>query len=194
MKYKIQLWILLFIVFGYSTKAEISDSLKYMKRPLSLNIQYAGNLGLVSLGVGKSFMHEKLDVHLIYGYLPKMINGTSVHTFGIKSSYNIAKTRLSDASNVGYYGGLNAFYSIAEKTYLNYPDYYPDGYYNTNAIHSSIFAGTRFNKKVSHPKVKAISLFTEFGTLGYQLWTALSNKHVNVLDILNFSAGITLKL
>ena len=178
----------------FPLQAMPNDSSELTKKPLNIQVQYAGNLGLISVGAGKSYFHDKLSFLIIYGYLPKIINGTNVHTFALKTSCKLAVTKVNSNLNMSYYTGITALYGIARNTYLDYPDYFPDGYYNANAIHASFFFGSRLNFNLIHLKLNTISFFTELGTLDYHIWCALKTKYIGFFDIWNLNVGIAFTL
>ena len=54
-------------------------------RPDAVQIQYAGNYGLMSVGLGQEFCKDILTSYLVFGYLPKAVNGVEVKTCTEKS-------------------------------------------------------------------------------------------------------------
>src|SRR5687768_4863927 len=53
-------------------------------------LQYAGNIGFVSAGLGYGFVEDKVRAFLIYGYVPKSFAGsTSAHLFTLKSTVRL---------------------------------------------------------------------------------------------------------
>ena len=171
------------------TRANANDTVDLKQKPLNIQLQYAGNVGLVSVGAGRYNPGDKLNFCFIYGYLPKIINKTAVHTLALKLSYRIAGTQISPIYNLKYYAGVTALYGISRNTYLNHPDHFPDGYYKTNAIHFSPHLGFQLNVNMKNPGLKRVFFFTELGTLDYKLWSALSTQYVNLFDIWNISLG-----
>lgn len=187
-------YVLLCFLMQISMQAICNDSLKAGGRPVNIQLQYAGNYGLFSVGIGKSYKSNKINVHLLYGYLPKSIGEVTVHTFALKSSFNFIDVKISPKNSLNYYTGIAVLYGITRNTYIRYPDYFPDGYYLTNAIHASLYLGMQLHLELLNLKVKAISFLTELGTLDHQLWAALSTRYVTFKDIWNVSLGIAFTL
>ena len=185
---------MLLVLLWFSLPGYANDSTMVPKKPVNMQVQYAGNMGLVSVGAGKSYLYNKLNIYTIYGFLPKEINGASVHTLALKAAYTIAVAELSDNLLIDCYTGIAALYGITRNTYVRYPDYFPDGYYGTNALHATFFLGARFKLDLNHPRYKTISLFTELGTLDYYLWYAIKNKYIKLYDIWNLSFGALVTL
>ncbi len=152
-------------------------------------IQYAGNLGLFSAGYGRSFFTSRFTADINYGYLPAFVHGANVHTIALKPAFHFNVASIGKTST-GVYTGASLNYSIASKTYLKYPDYFPKNYYNPNAIHVNPFIGARIGFPVNGKKIKACSLYSELGTVDYQLKLAFSNKQIRMADVVNLCFGL----
>src|SRR5678815_5088279 len=50
--------------------------------------QFAGNIGLVSAGIGYSYLNDKVQTDILYGYLPSFEAETSVHILTAKNAYH----------------------------------------------------------------------------------------------------------
>lgn len=146
--------------------------------------QYAGNMGLVSVGVGKTFKQWfSTDVHL--GYLPKYVNGVRVFTFSVRPVITTARFSVG-GSPASWYIGSAVNYSAGRHIYGKIPDYYPLDYYWPNAFYFTHFTGLRY----SPGKKGKVKLFSELGTVDYKIWYASKNKDINIFEIWNFSFGI----
>jgi hypothetical protein len=64
-------------------------------------------------------------------------------------------------------------YSITKNTYLKYPDRFPKGYYQTNALHLNPLIGTRMSLHGKIGEESALSLFTELGTVDYKIMVCI---------------------
>jgi len=47
---------------------------------------------------------------------------------------------------------------------------------------------------LNHPKVNKLSLYTELGTVDYEIWYALKNKEVALYEIFNLCFGMIFQL
>lgn len=165
------------------------------KRPVKIHVQYAGNLGLLSAGLGKPVLKNKMNMFILYGYLPKALNGVEVHTLAVRSSFTYANTRLSSDHSLDYYFGMSVLYGMTNNTYLRYPDYFPKGYYSiTNAIHGCPHLGLQANTKFLKDWPGDLHFFAELGTIDYQVWSALTTRYVNIFEIWNVSFGMVITL
>lgn len=163
------------------------------KKEIYLKTQCAGNIGLVSFGIGFYFFDNKITADLNYGVLPKFINGTRIQTFSTKPAYNFLKYNFS--SGCGYfYGGINFVYSIGHNIYSIPPNIYPQDYYKGNALRINPLIGLRFGLDLRSARVERLSFFTECGTVDYKIWYALKNSEISTFEIVNLCFGFVFDL
>jgi hypothetical protein len=182
--------VIIYSCFSYGgdpTIASMGTDSKYIRA------QFAGNMGLFSVGVGHSFYNNRLFADLGYGYLPSSINGADVHTLAIKAVCNLFKYQINPV-NPAFYLGTSLTYSITDNTYMKYPDYYPNGYYSPNAFHLNPFLGATVELPCFLPGLDAIWLYSEIGTVDYKIWYYIKNKTIDFDDIWNLCFGLTFHL
>ena len=153
-------------------------------KPTITQVQYAGNLGLVSVGIGKTFCKENISSFLIYGYLPKNINGVEVHTVAWKAIVDIKKI-VWHGTFTGY-TGITLMRCFANNAYTSLPDYYPKGYYNDilpMAIHAAPLIGYSYSWS-SHGKIKknTSSIFVEVSTMDTYIKAYIDNRDKKAVD------------
>jgi hypothetical protein len=183
----------LFIALTQSIYGNYRDTIPKHKNPTIVQLQYAGNMGLVSAGIGKSFFNERLSACFIYGYLPKHTNGVTVHTLALKTYYTPIRKSIGKRSSVEGYCGASIIRGIAKNTYVKYPSHYPDDYYQPNAYHIALFTGAKHSKLIKNNKwFDKVAAFIELGTIDYELWDGLKTDYIDFEDIWNVSFGITL--
>jgi hypothetical protein len=158
--------------------------------PKTVQLQYAGDMGLVSIGAGYTFMQDKGAVNFIYGYLPEWVNGVEVNTIAVKGTFQLLPITINSKLTTSTYVGTAVLRCFAHNTYVNFPSYFPHKYYFTNALHVSIILGQNFKFK----RLKNFSVFTEISTLDYYMYYYLKNKHLDFQDIWNISFGISAKI
>ena len=187
--------IILILITVLPCRAEVADSTQKENRHIDIQLQYAGNLGLISGGFGRSYLQNKLELYMIYGYLPKKNNGATVHTLALKSVIPLFEVRPGVKFNNIYYTGAAVLYGITNNTHLIGPPYYPAGEFRTNAFHGTCFFGSRvnFNPPYSRRHIN-VSVFAELGTIDFQLISSLATKQIAITDIWNISAGMVFRL
>ncbi|MCE1190142.1 MAG: hypothetical protein LWX56_13505 [Ignavibacteria bacterium] len=158
--------------------------------------QYAGNIGLVSVGVGRSVFNNTLAVGLFYGYLPASINGVEVHTIAIKSALIIFSVKISREITGLTYGGIGAQYAITRNTYIKHPEYYPNGYYSPEAIHLMPFIGAKIRVRYhnSEKEQRWVGWYTELGTLDDHIYNVINHRYTFEPRMLNLAFGVSIDL
>ncbi len=171
--------ILLFI--SYQLAGNNTNSSLYLKS------QYAGNIGIISVGTGMQFNRIAADIN--YGYLPEKKESHSVWTIALKTSFIFSKHHILNRKTYSY-AGLMTTYSITSNTYSQYPQYFPKSYYDfPNAIHFHCYLGSAIQTIALINNTEPY-LFAEVGSADYAIISAIQNKYLKPTDILNFSFGI----
>jgi hypothetical protein len=173
-----------------NTNVNLSDSLQEQKY---LKTQYAGNIGLMSIGIGKTFLQRTVALDFSYGYLPKSINGVKVQTLALKSTFHFWQKSFSKVQT-GICTGVCVTYNITSNTYAKYPNYYPNKYYGPNAFRFIPFIGSTFSVPVNTKLLNSIMLYSELGTIDYKLWYAIKNTTIKTDQIWNLCFGLAFGL
>jgi hypothetical protein len=190
---KISRFIRILLVLSCQAYGNATDTVLIHKNPVYVQVQYAGNMGLVSAGIGTSFFSEKLSVCLIYGYLPKSMNDVTVHTIALKSSVRLFHHTSPCKKQIECYTGITLLRGITKNTYLLYPQYYPKDYYPPNAYHFALFTGAKHSSLIkNNPWFERIGAFVELGTIDYKVIQGLHSKYIGFFDLWNVSFGVSL--
>jgi len=151
--------------------------------------QFAGNIGLISIGAGCFFSNDKFSVDINYGYLPKWVNGVRVSTLALKGAFHFWRKSMGKIRLNGF-TGLSLNYGITRNTFVILPEYYPDGYYLPIAIHFAPFIGTVLTNNNSESRFRGVGLYTELATVDYMICYALKNRSITLLEIWNLCFGL----
>jgi len=166
--------------------------------PDVVSVQHAGNMGLASLGIGYHSKRERSSVYLIYGYLPKSKNGVEVRTIAAKGLFETGKRHPAKGVTTSTYAGLNIIFARTKNTHVIWPDHYPEGYYEQNAIHLAPIFGGKVDFDVKNSRyIDKAGLFVEVGTLGYYLRDYAKSSNYRTMkfsDVWNVSVGFTVSL
>lgn len=162
--------------------------------PSYSKIQFAGGMGVVSVGVGWDYGRKnQWETDFLIGVLPKFSGESASLTFTLKQNY--IPWRHS-------FGGKWTLEPLTTGIYINKltsrnfwgrePEKYGSSYYrfSTNT-RASIFVGQRLTLGLSDRfPHRAISFFYEFSTCDLYLISAFSNKSIGLDDILVLSLGL----
>ena len=168
--------------------------------PTYIKLQYAGNMGLLSLGTGWDYGKKKQwETDIYFGVLPKFKSHETKMTFTVKQNYIPWSLPLNKRFGVepltcGMY--LNTVFD--EDFWVKEPDRYPSGYYNfSSKIRIHVFLGQRITYDIN-PKqrfvAKSISFFYELSTCDLYIVSAFTNSYLKARDYLSLSFGLKLQL
>jgi hypothetical protein len=155
--------------------------------------QYAGSQGLLSLGIGKSFLEGRIEPELAYGYVPASVGGVSIHLWSQMTTFSAFPTQLGNSDWVLYpaLGGYS-FIAGVGKNYELYRKKYV-GYYWPTALHFRFFLGTKiFRKAAFAPWATGFAGTLQVGAIDSDLVSSWSNSSIGMLETVNLAASFSL--
>lgn len=172
-----------------SVKTKAKEKAWYI--PDYAKIQFSGNLGLLSAGLGYEVFSNILYSELLYGFVPKSVsNAENIHLISIKNTFPIF-TKAIGGFTLSPIAGFTASLETGNNSFLVLPDKYPKGYYVPSAIHFTLFVGTQVHKEFKNHKIfKGADFYLEFGTIETYLFFALKSKEVTFNDVFSPAIGI----
>ncbi|MFC5269810.1 hypothetical protein [Adhaeribacter terreus] len=155
--------------------------------------QFAGNIGLVSVGVGYSYLNDKVQTDILYGFVPAFESKTSIHIVTAKNAYHpfaidLANDYVFEPLRIG--AGVS--YSAGPQFFTRLPKRYPNRYYWwASSLRLTPFLGMSISKKVGHEAtiVKRVQLYAELGSTDLDIVSKFDNETIPVWDILNLAIG-----
>jgi hypothetical protein len=169
--------------------------------PTHIKLQYAGNMGVLSLGTGWDYgKHKQWETDVYLGFLPKFKSSRPKITFTLKQNYipwrvNIRNSRFSvDPLTCGLY--FNTIFG--HEFWVNEPSRYPKGYYGfSSKVRTNIYVGERLTYHIP-PKYRTIAkectFFYEISSCDLYIVSAFTNKYLKPKDYLSLSLGIKFQL
>jgi hypothetical protein len=189
--------ILLFFTNSFAQDAtlikdKVKDKAWYI--PDYAKIQFAGNIGLLSVGVGYEVFKDVLYSELLYGYVPVSVSkAKEIHLITIKNTFPFFTKKIGNNFTLSPIAGFTASLDTGNNSFLKLPDKYPKGYYITNAIHFTVFVGAKVHKNFVNSKIiKGADLYFELGTVETYLVYAITSKEVKINDVFSSAIGINL--
>ena len=169
--------------------------------PTQFIMQYAGNMGLMSVGIGWEYgKHKQWETNLMFGYLPKISSHRGKLTMTLKENYLPWSRYLKQGGrrepvSCGLY--LNTVFG--SEFWGNQPSRYPDKYYEplNTKVHIHVFLGQRITKIIPANKrkfLKSISAFYEVSACDLYLRLLVMEKKVRLQDIMCLSVGIKMQI
>ncbi|WP_026462622.1 hypothetical protein [Adhaeribacter aquaticus] len=184
----------LLVLRAHSGKAQDSQN-SNTDRPWYLPdhvaIQFAGNIGLLAVGPGYSYLRDKVDTEFLYGITPGFETNTSIHIITAKTSYHPVLWEFKNGIMLEPLKiGTGISYSIGRQFHTTWPARYPDGYYWwTTSFRFTPYLGFSISKTVGNQQsgIKRIAFSPEIGTHDLALVSFLNNKHLGFGKILNLA-------
>ena len=156
-------------------------------------MQFAGNLGVLSVGVGYQLFNKVVYTELLYGYVPVSISkANEIHLISIKNTFPLYRKKIGNYT-VSPIAGFTGSLETGNNSFLVLPDKYPKGYYVPSAIHFTLFIGVLVHKDFWNSKIiKGIDFYYELGTVETYLWSAIISKEIGLNDVFSSAIGINL--
>ncbi|RNI26924.1 hypothetical protein [Rufibacter latericius] len=166
--------------------------------PYYAKLQFAGEIGLVSGGIGRQSFNRKLETDLSLGYLPKKFGGDHILTVALKSSLLPFKPiRIKAVDWYAFTTGMQVSYTFGGDYFASerYLSRYPNSYYRfSTALHLYFFAGGQVNFTRVRP-LHRFSGYYEVGTLGEYLVSYVQNpRYLDPGKIFHLALGTKMRL
>lgn len=164
--------------------------------PTHSKIQYAGNMGLISLGTGWDYgKRNQWETDVLLGFLPKYSSKKAKVTMTLKQNYmpwsiDLGKGFSTEPLACGLY--LNTVFG--DQFWVNEPERYPKGYYGfSSKVRIHVYLGQRLTFDIA-PKyrfmAKSMTFFYELSTCDLYLISAVNNSYLRPRDYLSLSFGL----
>ena len=190
-------FILLFIFFApvflnaqtdstnvYSQKAEKWYVPDYLK------LQFAGNIGFVSLGAGYSWWKEKAQSDLLYGYVPEYHGNARIHTFTQKNTFRLINFEHRDF-DFSVTSGFSVSFEPGQNSYVKIPNKYPDGYYSPNCVYACFFLGNKLTFAMDKKYYfKKLETYFEINALADYIFYNIIAGEERSSKIFSFAVGL----
>lgn len=188
-------FLLITIGWVLSLPLKAADSL-FSKNPIlpqHFTLQYAGNIGLISVGIGAEPITDRLVSELFVGYTPKYIADADIVTLSQKFTYRMYNLVGRNIPSLFPTVGASINLETGKNSLLQLPEKYPKGYYGTKALTFGLFAGSSYQKTLPPDGfLKRVEGYAEVGTLGTYLFYNIKRKEYFNPDIWSLSLGIRL--
>ena len=168
--------------------------------PTHTKMQFAGNMGLLSFGIGWDYgKRNQWETDIFLGFLPKYDSDRAKLTLTLKQNYIPWSLTIKNGPfaieplTCGMY--LNTIFG--DEFWTNEPDRYPKGYYGfSSKVRIHAFLGQRLTLNIAPQhrfNARAITLFYELSTSDLYIISAFTNRYLKPHDYLSLSFGIKLQ-
>lgn len=169
--------------------------------PTQFIMQYAGNMGVMSIGVGWDYGHHRqFETNLLFGYLPKFRSRDAKMTMTLKQNFIPWRLRLTDKCHIEPLScGIYFNTVFGQEFWGKQPKRYPDKYYPmlSTKVRINAFVGQRISYAVHHNRrkfIKSISAFYEISTCDIYVRAMAQDSSIKLWDIIGLSLGLKMQM
>lgn len=163
-------------------------------------LQFAGNMGLVSYGVGWDYGRRgHFETDILVGFLPKYSGEKNYVTLTLKETF-VPWSIFFDNDRFSFEPftcGLYLNTILSNDFWVREPDRYPSGYYGfSTKTRINLFIGESITYKFSAERetaIKSATLFYEFGAADIYFISGFTNRYLKFWDIFGLSFGVKVK-
>jgi hypothetical protein len=157
-------------------------------------LQYAGNIGFLSAGVGYGARKDNYQLSLVYGYAPPSVAGVRIHTVTAKNIFHLYRFYLSEKRTLIPYAGLGLSFEIGGRSFLTLPSNMPEGYYDfPKSVHLIASGGIKLRYVTNNSKAfRGFEFFAEACTVDAYVWYKFLSDEVKMRHIMSVAVGVHL--
>ena len=170
-------------------------------QPSQFIMQNAGNMGLLSFGLGWNYgKRNQWETHLLFGWIPKYKGHSVRMTMTLKETYIPWNKRLGEEWRLEPLTvGLYANTVFGKAFWRSQPSRYPDKYYQflSTRVRLNVFLGQRITVIVPNNKrkfVKSMTAFYELSTCDLYIRCMFQDSSVKLKDIVGLSLGLKMQI
>jgi len=164
--------------------------------PNYVKLQYAGGIGFMSLGVGYTFLKNKIDATMFYGYVPEAFTIDNLHSISLQLTGKFLKFKLNDKIevlplNFGWY----AHHTFGHEYWITLPEHYPEEYYWWSpGRNAGVFLGVEIKTKflANNTPASGTAFYIRVGSRGLYLSSIWGNSTIPVKDIIELGFGLAI--
>lgn len=164
--------------------------------PSYSKLQFAGGMGLVSVGTGWEYgKNRQWETELLLGLIPKHSSKRAKVTLTLKQNFTPWRVPLRgrfalEPLSTGLY--LNTV--LGGEFWMKNPDRYPQGYYwFSTRLRIHVFVGQRIRFNIPENRrwfLSSITAFYELSTCDLYVIQAVRNSYMKASDVLRLSFGL----
>lgn len=185
----------------YERRMKRYSSVWQSLQPSQFIMQNAGNMGLLSFGLGWNYgKRNQWETHLLFGWIPKYKGHSVRMTMTLKETFIPWNKRLGEEWRLEPLTvGLYANTVFGKAFWRSQPSRYPDKYYQflSTRVRLNIFMGQRITVIIPNNKrkfVKSMTAFYELSTCDLYIRCMFQDSSVKLKDIVGLSLGLKMQI
>lgn len=167
--------------------------------PTHIKAQYAGGMGVVSVGAGWDYGQKcRWETDVMFGLLPKAYADATHMTFTLRQNYIPWSVQISPRLDLEPLT-LGAYINVisGERFWVKEPGKYPDEHYYrfTSRMRLHLAFGQRLRLRLpSECVLRDVTLYYELSANDLNIISKAGNRYVQLSDIVKFSCGVKFQL
>ena len=185
----------------YERRMKRYSSVWQSLQPSQFIMQNAGNMGLLSFGLGWNYgKRNQWETHLLFGWIPKYKGHSVRMTMTLKETFIPWNKRLGEEWRLEPLTvGLYANTVFGKAFWRSQPSRYPDKYYQflSTRVRLNVFLGQRITVIIPNNKrkfVKSMTAFYELSTCDLYIRCMFQDSSVKLKDIVGLSLGLKMQI
>lgn len=185
----------------YMRHAEFVRTLWARLTPQYLKVQYAGSIGLISIGTGWDYgKRDRWETDVLLGFTPKYEDKRIKVTLTLREQFtpwSIPLKRAPRWSIEPLTCGLFMSTTFDKRFWAHEPGRYPSGYYGfSTKIRFNLFLGQQCTVNIAQRKAlhRAVSFYYQLSISELNLVSAWGNSYLRPSDYLSLAFGLKLHL
>lgn len=193
--------ILPFVLRAENKSIEQPDKSGLMKKiiPSYTKLQYAGSMGMFSVGCGWGYVKKRLETDLMFGMAPSSYSFENEMLYIVTLKQNYFPWNIKIRKNISFEPLATGAYATIvtnnkKNLWVTLPEKYDrDYYWHSSRLRIHAYIGERITFDLKKNKsIKAISLFYEIGTCDLYIAKAVNDDYHGFYNYLTASLGARL--
>lgn len=159
--------------------------------PDHLSLQFAGEIGFLSPGIGYRLAGGKVRLDALFGWVPASIGGVDIYSLTGKATFAPWTLTLGERWRLDpFHVTLQGTHVFGSRYFTKPPSRYPNGYYDLpTAWYSGEALGTAIARR--DDRGREVSLYLELVSLTMQLRDWWRNQRVvDLSDVVSLAIGV----
>lgn len=144
-------------------------------------LQYAGDIGKYSAGIGKS-LTKNYRISLHYGFVPPNQIQNKIETYTFKNSYSLFFYNYQKIDYI-LYTGVALYHVPGDKYKTQEISSIPDNYYRQSSIRAQLYIGHEFRLEETN------SIYLESGVNDIWIINSINNDSIDLKDHVSLGLG-----
>lgn len=164
--------------------------------PDQLKLQFAGNVGFLSPGVGYAWLDRRLEADLLFGWVPRAVGGEDIISVTAKLTWlpweiDVSRRWFLQPLSTA----LQVTYTFGDEYFVTLPSRYRPHYYDfPTALRAGVAFGGALGRRGSG-RIRELAVYAELVAIDTMLFLWAGNREaLGPADVFSLALGVRLAL